>query len=202
MLDLRKFCHSQRESQKRSYLNVPHAVGEFVYATNGHLAVQVPRAGYAGGYSTDLPESPVPTVFAGIEALAFGPLPALEWPAPQKCTLCAGSGLAQECSDCKGLTTHVCPVCDSELTCRTCRGRGQTPPEADGGTQCDTCRGTGADLGRHDHGVPFLNTRVNPYYVYPFRNLPGIEVAGHADPTHWVSFRFEGGHAVIMPIMF
>ncbi len=114
MIDLKPFCSTD---EMRPYLHQPWSVGDYTYATNGHIIVRVPRR-------SDVPENPqapnnAPRLFAtfpqaGFRALHVVPLPA---PKEKKCLHCNGRGHEHDCPDC-------------ECVCENCNGTGNVNVDA------------------------------------------------------------------------
>jgi hypothetical protein len=109
-VDLNLFCDPERRAQG-SDLSVPFSLNGHTYASNGHIALRVPRR-------ADIPdnkEAPnaerLPWDFSRIK---FGPLPEPEL-LPDQCWMCEGRG-----------HKHRCPDCCCE--CESCDGSGKLPP--------------------------------------------------------------------------
>lgn len=102
-IDLSKFCGND---MTREYLSKPFSVGQFTYATNGHVMLRVPRRPDAAEQTIDAKwDAP----FAALDKTTFSPL-ALDLPkarAEMECSACEGEGREHECSDCE----HECPDC-------------------------------------------------------------------------------------------
>jgi hypothetical protein len=92
-MDLKSFCGTD---PFRAYIHEPFSVGEFTYATNGHIMVRVPR----------LPDVPEQTKQA-------------KWDAPFQDL----SGTIFESLDHHALPKQAGPDC--ECTCENCRGSGK-----------------------------------------------------------------------------
>ena len=110
MVDLRQFC-STDVSRKASRIGLTHPFsrGEWSWATDGHIAIRVPRR-------ADVPENldaPDPTSWWGQHASmapTFQPLVSLRLPDPmmQTCKACHGRGFLHDCPEC----TCVCNTCN------------------------------------------------------------------------------------------
>jgi hypothetical protein len=108
MVDLASFC-----GDPEKHLSAPFSLNEHTYASDGCIAVRVPRR-------PDVPENEkapnakaeaLPWDFSRVE---FGPLPVLET-LPNRCTACHGRGYKHECPDCR---------CE----CESCGGSGKSTP--------------------------------------------------------------------------
>mgnify|MGYP003480223639 CR=1 FL=1 len=120
MIDLTKFCANKTEV--REYLQAPFQLGECVYATNGHLAVRIPRD--EAPHITEHPSAPksAQKLFDDTFALEgeFAALPAPDsLPANRTCTDCGGTGIE--------------PASEDEDYCFTCYGLGVMPDPMDVG---------------------------------------------------------------------
>jgi hypothetical protein len=109
MIDLKQFCSTDRI---RFNLHNPFSQGEFTYATDGRVAVRVPRI-------MDFPEADKPAV-SGIFLSYFkdGPKGSIKVDLPeittgeQDCKECGGTGHEHDCPDC----TCECDFCDGDGT--------------------------------------------------------------------------------------
>jgi hypothetical protein len=112
-INLDLFCDPECREPGRD-LSVPFSLNGHTYATNGHVAVRVPRR-------PDIPENKeapnaderLPWDFSRIK---FGPMSEPEL-LPDQCWRCAGRG-----------HEHTCPDCRCE--CAYCNGSGKLPPRA------------------------------------------------------------------------
>lgn len=103
MIDLQQFCSKDEE---RYYLLKPFSMGEWTYATNGHICVRVPRL-------PDIAESDkapkAQTLFKerpeGYQKPNFPDLPELS---DMDCPACDGRGTEHDCDDCQ----CGCDACD------------------------------------------------------------------------------------------
>lgn len=114
MIDLCQFCW---KGVGRDYLRAPYSVGEWTYATNGHIAVRVPRRPDVGE------NSKAPQKIAELfEAAATQPLRDLpQFPLPET--------EKEECPHCEGRgTEHGCPNCHCQ--CESCDGTGTREEDA------------------------------------------------------------------------
>ena len=109
-VDLNQFCDPTQREPGRD-VSVPFSLNGHTYATNGHIAVRIPRR-------ADIPENKeapnvekLPWDFSRIK---FAPLlePKL---LPDKCWHCDGTGYQHKCPDCR-------------CVCEHCNGTGKFPP--------------------------------------------------------------------------
>lgn len=119
MIDLQQFCG---KDETRPYLMKPFSVGDFTYATNGHIMVRVPKDPDIGPPSKSFnPDRPL----EGVETATFvAPkfkLPSKP-PADAECEECDGRGYK-----------HDCPHC--ECQCRACAGTGSQAEEGNVSTE-------------------------------------------------------------------
>jgi hypothetical protein len=114
MIDLKKFCSTDFT---RLYLMKPFTIGNWTYATNGHICVRVPTMPEWPGPENEIK---APELFAA-PVTEFRPLPKIEFPPPDEddeCESCDGRGSEHECPDC---------LC----ICKQCNGTGKEPPYSD-----------------------------------------------------------------------
>lgn len=167
--DLKPFCGTE---ETRYYLRKPWSAGEFTYATNGRIAVRVPRL-------PDVPEmadpprgSPpnVDSIIPKPEAPRWLPLDARILPAPvmEPCDECEGRGRRHDCPDC--------------------------------GCICGECGGSGEIAGDYRRSLAIGGVPFGLNYVRALLTLPSVEVATPVLPGKVpMLFRFEGGDGVLMP---
>lgn len=115
VVDLLQFCGSR--GARHAFVWAPWSAGEWTYATNGHLAVRVPRRADVAELS-DNPAARLDEWLAAVRDVELVPLPELSKPPPKqtRCIHCSGSGVAHQCPDC---------TCD----CDTCGGTGLVTAE-------------------------------------------------------------------------
>ena len=112
-MDLKQFCGTE---ESRPYIMAPFSIGQWTYATNGHICVRIPR----------LPDVAEPTepkilkaekLFEEMPADGYAPLPsiALEADEDDACDECDGRGYEHDCPGC---------LC----TCDACNGTGHPLP--------------------------------------------------------------------------
>lgn len=166
MIDLKKFCCTDGS---RAYLMTPFTIGEFTYATNGHIAVRVPAlAEWPVAEKPGLMFEKAPELFAK-DVTEFKPLPSIEFPPideEDECSACDGRGHEHDCEDCQCI--------------------------------CSNCAGTGLEQPFNDMTVGIGTCIFHAKYIALLKELPAIEI-GPTDPREPVRFRFAGGEAVIMP---
>ncbi len=107
MLDLTPFCSTD---PSRPYLGMPFNRGDLTYATNGHIAVRVPKR-------RDCPEGKTAAekVFPADPPISLRELPKYKIPRvkSEACGACDGRGYEHDCPDC----TCVCIRCDGAGKC-------------------------------------------------------------------------------------
>ena len=103
-VDLNLFC-GPACSEKGKDLSVPFSLNGHTYASNGHIAVRVPRR-------PDIPENKEAPSIEELERLPwdfsrvkFGPLPEPKL-LPDRCGWCNGSGRQHNCPDCRCWRKH------------------------------------------------------------------------------------------------
>lgn len=107
-INLQQFCGTDIS---RDYLMQPWSLGEYTYATNGHILVQVPRIDGVPENSR-APSKKLSDVLDPQRDAACEPLPALKLPEVRKriCYHCDGTGRGHECPNC----ACVCTECSGE----------------------------------------------------------------------------------------
>jgi hypothetical protein len=111
MIQLDRFCG---KDEFRPKLHLPFSKGDWTYASDGRIAVRVPR------WPTVPERAEAPNaeeLFAKDVTDEFRPLPAITIPLPKE---------PEDCEECDGRgVKHECPTCG--CTCRACSGSGQRP---------------------------------------------------------------------------
>lgn len=209
MIDLMKFVAEPNDWRKR--LSTPWSLGEYSYATNGHIGVRVPRR-------EDVPERPdapdFPRILASVKpSLMQVPVPSFEAPPFKKpCPDCNGFGIMAPCANCDGKGEIECHSCGHENECEKCHGSGEaklTSQEA-----ADRLRGTnppphiceccGGERTVEDTSPMVRLTDclfVAPRYLVLIRELPNARIdLAHDGTSSPMWFTFDGGDGVLMPM--
>lgn len=203
MINLNAFCSKERS---RSYISQPYSIGEFTYATNGHIAIRVPGV-------VALPNEKAPAsiegMFADADTRAFRPFDLVTAPPAKRvrCERCRGAGYVTSCETCDGEGLHTCndDSCGCEHECGACKGMGAHAAikDEDGAEICDECDGAGRERDRRyvDIGE---KTAVMWAYLDLVQSLPGpVEIArdrsGVDAPYAAIAFRGDGWTALIVP---
>ena len=190
MLELLKKFVSQNDP--REYMRAPFSRGEWTYATNGHIAVRVPKI---DGIAT-LAEKHIhqlESLFQSASGNDFIALPTL--PPPEKCQMCDGTGAAYECPECDGegefeYGTHT-------YWCKECDGHGQVEYGSTGLSVCRHCDGTGA---KRDAPTKVGGSHFDPFYLYLINGLPEAKFSPGAGRMDMARFVFDGGEGILMPM--
>lgn len=172
MIDLQPFCGTE---DARWYLMKPFSMGEFSYATNGHILVRQPRRADVPDIDVKAPKFKPDNALVGLDAAKFY-VPTLQLPTAP------AAGPCPAC-DCRKFE-HDCPDC--ECTCETCNGSGEGNPERNISTAI---------------GGSFFALN----YVRLMAALPDLEIANTAEAiavgAKPLLFRFEGGVGALMPML-
>ena len=107
-LDIQPFCAAGDGFRAKEF-SKPFSRGDYTYATDGTIAVRVPRR-------ADVAVSEVgdalPGLFIGVEAIECRPLARVELPKPKvetgSCRSCEGRGREHDCPDCQ----CICEDCN------------------------------------------------------------------------------------------
>lgn len=168
-VDLQQFCSTD---SVRFYLHNPFTLGDFTYATNGHIIVRVPKvdgvplAESAPNPSNIFKDFPASDRFTALPPLN---LPKAEGPETVDCSECDGRG-----------KEHECPDCDCE---------------------CEACDGSGKEVREKRVSTELAGVILQLRYVRQIAALPHVEIAPHlAINGKPVFFRFEGGDGALMPM--
>jgi hypothetical protein len=171
MIDLQIFCDPERD-----YLSKPFSLGDYSYATNGHIALRMPRRDDVEQTLDSLMENVAAAMNNYIEAGQKTPGPLLpipdgELPAwkSEPCAFCAGKGKLDHCPTCR-------QPCD-----------------------CPECDGTGEILGNHPGVEIAPGAVVSAVYLGWIRELPSprFRVKKDDDPGAQIYFEFDGGVGIL-----
>lgn len=179
----------------RKYLRAPFRQGDYIYATDGKVAVRFQKS-----EGLDAPESDKPhkvgdlfDKFRTDNFLAKFP----QLPPPDKCPACNGTGIGYECPECDG--TGEFKHGSHTYECKECDGSGDVDDGDEGYDRpCWHCGGSG-------HAVQPVRVSDIQHFdrrlLVKLKDLPGIRFA--PAPTHAEDaayFTFEGGEGLLMPI--
>lgn len=176
-IDLQAFCGSFG-LLFRECMNRPIHMGAWTIATNGHIAIRIPRLPATGETQT-APQS-IAAIFDTHRTDDLGELPLFTPPDGEcDCALCGGSG--EEVDDDYGNRVTS--------TCSDCNGSGKTPLLHDTSVEIN-----GTILA----GKYFELIRALPFPKLSYGYWPGAYVMGRSQ--HPVHFSFEGGIGLLMPM--
>ena len=190
MLELLKKFVSQNDP--REYMRSPFTRGEWTYATNGHIAVRVPKI---DGVEI-LPEKHIPNLEGLFQSAGDNEFISLPWMPPLKeCPLCSGTGIAYECPECDGEGefehgTHT-------YRCKECDGHGQVEYGSTGVSACRHCGGTGVERFKP---VQVSESHFDLFYLRLINGLPGAKFSPGAGQEGMACFVFDGGEGILMPM--
>lgn len=183
----------QMETGFRDYLRTPFLLGEFVYATNGHVAVRVPRDGLDYKEIENGKVREIGDLFAKSTRDTWTDIPTLPERIP--CKHCNGSAVQVECDDCDGNGEFDHGMHTYE--CQKCRGSGQVTGRVGKQQPCNNCDGTGA---KSNQPVAVGEASYDRRYLAKIIDLPNIKFS----PTLYENgpgyFVFDGGEGLLMPM--
>lgn len=215
MINLQRYCAN--DGDPREYLWRPWRAGEFVYATNGHLAVRVPAADFPDAAENSKAPKSIADLFAsafdGREERDFRAMP--ELPKLIKCLDCKGAGRLHsiKCPDCDdygefvhGRNTYECKECADDPA-----GPGRLEcangDEVSEERACHSCLGLGYQSRGNGH-TKIGDAAYGTVYLHMLGELPQCRVCpGEPAPRTWepkpqpAAFAFDGGQAILMPYL-
>jgi hypothetical protein len=194
MLDLlMSFC-AKDSSAQRTYLHKPFRLGEFIYATNGHVAIRIPDDGTIQAEDIEKVKS-IGNYFSDVNG-KYVAIP--ELPAAESCSHCYGTG--------KGKPKTECDECDGDgefrhgshyYECKECDGEGSIEADEGVGENCEYCNGTGEQ--RHQP-IKVGKSYFNRMYLVKISTLPNLKFCNPKSENDFCNFIFDGGEGCIMPI--
>jgi hypothetical protein len=189
--DLMKFCSDT--DTDRFNLSVPWSIGDFTYASNGHIIVRVPRLAdiesNAGPKVDDLFHADPPAWFH----LSGLSLPEIEI---KECSTCGGKGKDCECPECNGAGEIEFDNMRSRYTveCLTCGGFGNIKDD------CLDCSGKGTIEIEKPYPFKIGTSHFQVIYLRWLAELPNCSIGPSPDPLKPAPFRFDGGDGLLMPM--
>lgn len=195
MIDLSPFCGSFVDDKFAS----PFGVGDFTYATDGHIIARVP---FVVGTEREPPVK--------IDGLQFSPahegtwqqIPDYEPPELRQCPQCQGHKKCAACEDChgQGEVSFSIGRHEYECECKECDGTGFVPG---GETPCDCCHAVGSVYKDHHAGLILEGAKLSLKLLDKIKSLPEAQIFLPAlNPAKgWVHFRFDGGVGFAMVMM-
>lgn len=215
-LDLAPFCSfdtTMRFTRAGGYLSKPFSFGDYTYATNGHVAIRVPRREDVAE-NADAPNLTIQPLFAKADDFVMASLPSIDLSnvAVAKCATCRGRKSGVECPYCRGTGEHQCDCDHCEMDCDECHGEGIEYRDRSGEqVNCADCEGTGIAKDKRrvffDHGLPLCAALLAKVLALPGPIEHGAENDGEPDkyqssyvnhPPH--HFRGDGWSAIVMPM--
>lgn len=202
LIDLNKFCSTDKS---RTYLTVPWEMNGFKYATDGHLAIRVPRGlGSTPGITDNAKKylSGVPGMIDAAKLDVKHWIKLLKLPELPPCKKCNGTTEApksSECPECEGMGEAIAEndYHEYEVECKTCDGDG----EVLGDGVCKRCRGNGFQHFAKPVGCDIHGVRLNLQLLYKIKDLPGLKIGIHGtDNLLGHFFQFDYGNGLIMPL--
>jgi hypothetical protein len=157
-----------------SYLMRPWSFNDWSYATDSHIVVRIPRRADDAAAGPDHPAAlKAEKYFADLPGGDFVPLPAVTIPTDK----------TFDCDECGGTgRDHLCPSCKCV---------------------CEECGGTGTDkspLGSISVGIgDFV---IAAKYFLLLHQLPGCLISTRAIDDGPISFKFDGGEGLLMPLRY
>jgi hypothetical protein len=203
--DLKKFCENDRY---RPYLSNPFSLGDFTYATDGKVAVRVPRLEGIGEVE-DAPAS-IETTFAnnlkGFEQAA--PVPNPPHVTNIICKACKGRQKVTICSECEGEGYRECDL-GHEHDCEDCDGNGVIGDRSgESAVECPECEGVGRlpnlPQGLSTGVIVNDKTCVGLRYLRRIATLPAVKwsLNHRKESSETIPFWFDGGEGILMPMRF
>ncbi len=188
-----KFC---AKDDIRSYLLNPWIQGEYVVASNGHIAVRVPATDFVSVLEPVTGKVPlVDSLIDKVKALELALMPIPELPPTVPCEYCGGSGAAYPCDECDGSGNF--DHCGREYACKACDGHGQNQIGEGDAEPCWFCDGRGE---KPYYAVQVGDGYFDRRYLAIIASLPNVVIAPNG-PKGTAYFTFDGGDGALMPML-
>lgn len=192
-VDIKRFC-----SPDNVFISNPFSHGEYTYATDGNIAVRVPRLPDVAENPT-APGPSIKTLFRQVYENKYKAMPtSIPDDKKEQCVVCKGSGKVIPCAECKGEGTVECDECGHEGDCKKCKGNGVTLGV---GAQesCEDCGGLGYSI----KGTPVHlgNKNISSIYLRQIATLPNPAISpSTTGELEVMPFKFDGGEGIVMPM--
>ena len=186
-------------ANNRPKMAAPFSIGDYSFATNGHIAVRVSRLADVDESVDDL-NIRVSLLFEnsiepGMES-ALIEIPDFTITKQPPCKVCQGTGKTITCPECGGdgeiLFSNY--YSEYEFDCQTCGGDGVIPGEND---RCSACNGTGKKIVMER--IPVGCSGFSHHYLTMIKNLPGAKIAP-TGPETIAYFKWDEGDGLLMPM--
>lgn len=194
---LKQFCRNKEEGYGSNRISEPYSQGDHTYATNGWIAVRVPRV-------VDVPEREKTPDMTRLtwdhdELDDWTDLPAYDTANAEECRHCKGTGKQQVCYECDGAGELDLESDYNSYTveCRTCRGDGIAPGRAEHLDPCERCHGIGKDLVTP---VAWGSGHLSMFLLEAIKGLPGVKLSQRREGEQPFRFVFDGGEGLVMPM--
>lgn len=206
-INLEPFCS---KDENRASISEPFSHGEYTFATDGRVIIQVDSAdnpaepyrsqepGPDGRYTHGVALEAVRQVGKWDHAEITDWLPVtLPPPVFEQCDECEGTGKLKKrkCEECEGDGRCECD-CGNEHDCGFCRGNGYIKVES--AEPCKNCAGTGK-LGKTQE-IEVGSAVVSSLFLALIAALPNPQIFRATDERTAIPFRCDGGTGYVMPM--
>lgn len=192
---LKQFCH--KGDHRTVDLARPFSEGDYTYASDGWIALRVPRVdGVPENGNAPLP-SRLP--WDHDEIGDWIDLPDYDLDDADDCRRCKGSGREKSCYECHGAGEvelhsgyHV-----YSCECLTCGGGGILAAVSKDDDPCGDCNGTGKRLMTP---VEWGRAHISMALLERIKVLPGVQLSKHGADLQPFRFKWDGGVGLVMPM--
>lgn len=193
-MNLSMFC-----SNERNILKQPFNIGDYTYASDGHIIVRIEKQTVFLDTKRDFADRVLGLPWEKTTNIVNpSKVPLFSIEGISCCRFCRGKGFAQDCEECGGGGT-VCFSNDHnnyEFTCKSCGGNGSEG--VDSGTPCPHCLGTSHNLS--DNGIMVGDRKVSLMNLVRLERLAGVKLNVECDNRAVIPFSFDGGVGMIVPM--
>lgn len=200
---LMNFCS---KDQSRSPLCNPFNVGCYTYATDGHIAIRIPRMPV---FSSNEPVENIEKVWFKGTARDSDYIPVPNVPKEriyESCPSCRGSGRVRQCPDCEGegvITFESNTGLLYDIDCRNCNNKGVLGdsgylPDDLTTVPCERCCGEG--IVPKNLFMRIGNRLIACHLLSLMGQLPNCRLAPGATTDFMaIPFSFDEGEGIVMP---
>lgn len=185
---LKRFCGTK----DNRCIDTPFSQGKFSYATDGFIALRVPKISGIRESATPKIEMLPWSKLGHVDNFVAGPPLGIA----KNCPSCHGKGSVTSCDECDGAGNlyFETEFNDYEPTCESCNGTGKG---LGNGHTCGSCDGSKID---RSQSITWRDKCVGRLLMAKLKTLPNVRFDISGAPLDPIGLVFNGGDGFLMPI--
>lgn len=187
---LKRFCHDNRVPMTELF-----SQGGYSYATDGKIAIRIPRVKMVGEKVGTPQMDRLP--WGHRDVSDWMGLPYYDTTSLDRCGACHGDGTLQDCPECdgEGVVSLDNEYNEYECECKTCGGEAALPGDLVEGRNCSVCGGTGTAL---TEAISWGAGYIAIHLLEKIKSLPDARLSLVGDGNAPFMFIFRGGEGIVM----